>query len=89
MRMGRLAIAEAKQGKGYGRLLLGHAVNLTHSGRQTMGVRVLIVDAKDRTVAAFYQSHGFRPTTSEAFTLYLICLFEQLAAANTPVDGNF
>jgi len=71
MRMGRLAIAATKQGKGYGRLLLGHAVHLARSVRQTMGVRVLIVDAKDTSAAAFYQSYGFRPTTSEALTLYL------------------
>jgi len=71
MRMGRLAIAATEQGKGYGRLLLGHAVNLACSVRQTMGVRVLIVDAKDETAAAFYQRYGFRPTASEALTLYL------------------
>jgi len=71
MRMGRLAIAETEQGKGYGRLLLGHAVNLARSVRQTMGVRVLIVDAQDASAAAFYQSYGFRPTASEALTLYL------------------
>jgi len=71
MRMGRLAIATTKQGNGYGRLLLGHAVNLARKVRQTMGVRVLIVDAKDVSAAAFYQSYGFRPTASEALTLYL------------------
>jgi len=71
MRMGRLAIAETEQGKGYGRLLLGHAVNLARSVRQTMGVRVLIIDAKDAPAAAFYQSYGFRRTASEALTLYL------------------
>jgi len=66
-----LAIAATEQGKGYGKILLGHAVNLARSVRQTMGVRVLIVDAKDVSSAAFYQIHGFRPTTSEALTLYL------------------
>jgi len=71
MRMGRLAIAAREQGKGYGRLLLGHAVNLARSVRQTMGVRVLLVDAKDTSASAFYQGYGFRPTASEALTLYL------------------
>jgi len=71
MRMGRLAIAAAEQGKGYGRLLLGHAVNLARSVRQTMGVRVLVVDAKGTCASAFYQGYGFRPTASEALTLYL------------------
>jgi hypothetical protein len=41
------------------------------SVRQTMGVRVLIVDAKDAQVAAFYEGFGFRRTTQTALTLYL------------------
>ena len=71
IRMGRLAVASAAQGKGYGRILLGHAVNLALSVRQTIGVRVLIVDAKDARAAAFYEAHGFWPTASAASTLYL------------------
>ncbi|MDX3905603.1 MAG: hypothetical protein QHC78_07935 [Pigmentiphaga sp.] len=57
--------------KGYGQLLLGHAVNVALSVRQSMGVRVLVVDAKDTTVAMFYEGFGFRRTVSEALTLYL------------------
>ena len=71
MRMGRLAVSASEQGKGYGQLLLGHVVNLALSVRQTMGVRVLIVDAKDAQAAAFYERYGFRPTTSRALSLYL------------------
>jgi len=71
MRVGRLAIATTEQGKGYGRILLGHAVNLACSVSQTMGVRVLIVDTKDASIAAFYQGYGFRTTASETLTLYL------------------
>lgn len=71
IRVSRLAVSNAEQGKGYGQLLLGHAVNLALSVRQTMGVRVLIVDAKNAQVAAFYEGFGFRYTASEALTLYL------------------
>lgn len=71
IRVGRLAVSIAEQGKGYGGLLLGHAVNLALSVRQTMGVRVLIVDAKDARSAAFYEGFGFRRTASAALTLYL------------------
>lgn len=71
MRMGRLAIATTEQGKGYGQLLVGHAVNLALTVRHTLGVRVLIVDAKDAQAATFYASYGFRPTTSAALSLYL------------------
>jgi ribosomal protein S18 acetylase RimI-like enzyme len=71
VRMGRLAVASAGQGKGYGQALLGHAVNLALSVRQTMGVRVLIVDAKDARAATFYEAHGFRVTSARALTMYL------------------
>ena len=71
MRVGRLAVARAEQGKGYGQLLLGHAVNLALSMRQAMGVRVLVVDAKDERAAAFYETFGFRRTTGAGLTLYL------------------
>lgn len=71
MRMGRLAVSSAEQGKGYGQLLLGHAVNLALSVRHTMGIRVLVADAKDIQAASFYERYGFRRTASEALTLYL------------------
>lgn len=71
IRMGRPAVSRAEQSKGYGQLLLGHAVNLALSVRQTMGARVPIVDAKDTRAAAFYEGFGFRRTASAALTLYL------------------
>lgn len=71
IRVGRLAVSHSGKGKGYGQLLLGHAVNLALSVRQAMGVRVLIVDAKDVQVAAFYEAFGFRSTANAALTLYL------------------
>lgn len=71
VRVGRLAVAQAEKGRGHGRLLLGHAVNLALSVRRTMGVRVLIVDAKDAQAAAFYEAYGFRRTAAAALTLYL------------------
>ena len=71
MRVARLAVSQSEKGKGYGQLLLGHAVNLALSVRRTMGVRVLVVDAKDAQAVAFYEGFGFRCTASAALTLYL------------------
>src|ERR1700761_8723515 len=45
MRVARLAVLQSEKGKGYGQLMVGHAVNLALSVRQTMGVRALGVDA--------------------------------------------
>lgn len=70
-RVGRLAVSSQHQGEGYGRLLLGHAVNSSLGLREQLGVRVLVVDAKDEQAAMFYKAFGFQPTTATALTLYL------------------
>lgn len=71
VRVARLAVGMAAQGKGYGRLLLGHAVNCSLQLRAQLGARLLVVDALDARAAAFYRSYGFRETTDDALTLYL------------------
>lgn len=71
IRMGPLAVATDEQGKGHSQLLVGHVVNLAQQTRHTLGVRVLIVDAKDERAAAFYLSFGFRRTSDEGLSLYL------------------
>lgn len=71
VRMARLAVATNAQGHGYGALLLGHAVNAACAVRETLGVRVLLVDALHENAAAFYRAHGFRETAAQAHTLYL------------------
>ena len=71
VRVARLAVDHGTQGKGAGRLLLGHAVNCALGLREQLGVRVLIVDALHEKAAAFYRQHGFVATTRDATTLYL------------------
>lgn len=71
VRIGRLAVATEAQGRGYGRLLLGHAANCACALRQALGVRLLVVDAKDERAASFYAAFGLRPTAEKALTLYL------------------
>ena len=71
VRVGRLAVAMDAQGRGIGRVLLGHAVNSALVLRSQLGVRVLVVDALHDRAAAFYRGYGFRPTGAEGRTLYL------------------
>lgn len=66
-----MAVGVDYRGRGYGQLLVAHAVNVARAARQDLGVRVLIVDAKDGTAARFYESYGFRTTSSRSLTLYL------------------
>jgi ribosomal protein S18 acetylase RimI-like enzyme len=56
VRLGRLAVASEAHRRGYGRLLLGHAVNCSLALRGQLGVRVLVVDALDERAAAFYRA---------------------------------
>lgn len=71
VRIARLAVCIHEHGRGRGRLLLGHAVNCSLALRGTLGVCVLVVDAKDESAAGFYRTCGFRETDSNARTLYL------------------
>lgn len=71
VRMGRLAVAQSEQRKGYGDFLLGHAVARCLTLRETLGVRVLIVDALHEQAAAYYRAYGFRHAVASPRTLYL------------------
>lgn len=70
-RLARLAVALHEQGQGLGEALLQDAVKRCLLLRAELGLRVLIVDAKDAQAAAFYESFGFRRTAHAALTLYL------------------
>lgn len=71
IRMGRLAVAFAEQGKGHGDYLLAHAVARCLGLREQLGVRVLLVDALHSKAAKFYKNYGFRETAENALALYL------------------
>ncbi len=71
VRMGRLAVSTSVRGKGYGGLMVGHAVDRCLNLRDELGVRVLIVDALNGNAASFYRAYGFLETSDHARTLYL------------------
>lgn len=70
-RLARLAVAHADQGRGLGAALLQDAVKRCLALRAELGVRLLIVDAKDERAQAFYDAFGFRAVAEAARTLYL------------------
>ena len=57
VRMGRLAVDQAFKGQGFVVVLLADA--LDRSARSEIAAYALVVDAKDKIAAAFYQHHGF------------------------------
>jgi ribosomal protein S18 acetylase RimI-like enzyme len=71
VRMARLAVASTEAKQGHGSRLLAHAVKRCLDLRLELGVRVLVVDALNESAVAFYESFGFRHTTSESRSLYL------------------
>ena len=59
-RIGRLAVDVSTQGKGLGETLLFHAIERVEQElAPKIGVRAIIVDAKNGTAAAFYRKYGF------------------------------
>lgn len=70
-RLARLGVAVREQGQGLGAALLQDAVKRCLELREQLGIRLLVVDAKDDRAAAFYTAFGFQPTTAKAQTLYL------------------
>ncbi len=71
VRLGRLAVDQAYQGKGLGELLLVDA--LTRSRRVTTeaGGIGLFVDAIDETAAAYYRRFGFAAAPDNPLLLFL------------------
>ena len=69
VRMGRLAIDKAFRGQGLGAALLADA--LQRAAHSEIASFALLVDAKDRHAAAFYQHHGFIAFPDTPGTLFL------------------
>lgn len=57
--VGRLAVAEARQGERLGSMLLADAVRRAYASAVTVGSSMLVVDAVNERAAAFYAGSGF------------------------------
>lgn len=71
MRLGRLAVARARQREGFGKILLVEAIRKVAAVAAAAGGIGLFVDAKDATAADFYARFGFEPTPTEPLTLFM------------------
>ncbi len=70
-RLSRLAINKEQQGKGVGRLLLVDAIFKTVRLLDSFAVVALVLDAKDKKVAGYYQKFGFIESQDQPLMLYL------------------
>ena len=71
MRLGRMAVATARQGEGLGKVLLIEAIGKVASVADAAGGIGLFVDAKSEAVASFYTHFGFEPTKAGSLTLFM------------------
>ncbi len=71
MRIGRLAVHKDHQGNGTGAMLLRHALQKCLKMSEEFGGRVVVVDAKNDTAAAFYSRYGFKPIKDDPLVLVL------------------
>lgn len=57
--IGRLAVAQDRQGQRLGAVLLADALRSALANAETVGSSMIVVDALDDGAAAFYAAHGF------------------------------
>ena len=57
--LGRLAVAECRQGEGLGAALLARALRMAYDNARVVGSSMIVVDATDERAVSFYEAHGF------------------------------
>jgi GNAT superfamily N-acetyltransferase len=57
--IGRLAVDNSMKGQGLGKVLLFHAIDRAEEVGKKMGVRAVVVDAKNKSAEDFYLKYGF------------------------------
>lgn len=67
--LGRLAVDRTCHGKGLGAAMLLDALERTQFSSETIGIRAMLVKAKDETTARFYKRFNFVPSPHDSLTL--------------------
>lgn len=67
--LGRLAVDQRYQGRGLGAALLKHFLQKALEVAELVGVRLVLVHAKDEAAAAFYRAYGFEASPMDELTL--------------------
>ncbi len=69
--LGRLAVDQAQQGKGYGELMLVNALKKAYSTTKQVASVAVIVEAIDELALKFYLKYGFQQFQNYPMKLYL------------------
>ncbi|MBL9211441.1 MAG: GNAT family N-acetyltransferase [Opitutaceae bacterium] len=70
--LARLAVDRTRQGKGLGSALLKDAILRTLAASEAVGIRALLVHAKDTVAKAFYEHYDFEPLPGHPLHLCLL-----------------
>ena len=70
--LARLAVDKQFQGEGLGKGLLHDALQRIISAADVIGIRAVLVHAKEGTAAAFYAKYGFVPSPTDPLHLMLL-----------------
>lgn len=77
--MARLAIDQSLHGQGWGKALMRDAYRRVIAATEEIGIRALVVDAKDEEAARFDEHMGL--TRFESGSLRLFCLSSEIRVA--------
>lgn len=69
--LGRLAVSQAAQGHGVGRMLLVNALKRTLVVSDEIAIYAMVTDAIDKGAQRFYEQFGFTPLGTENRRLFL------------------
>jgi GNAT superfamily N-acetyltransferase len=69
--LGRMAVDEKHQHQGLGAAMLKHCITMSIEVSQRVGVRLLLVHAKDEDAKSFYTHYDFVPSPIDELTLML------------------
>ena len=81
--LARLAVDASEQRRGLGAALLKDALTRIASAAGEIGVRAVLVHAKDNDAKAFYQRYDFEPSPTDPLHLFLL-MKDLLAALKRP-----
>lgn len=76
--LARLAVDTDHQSKGVGRSLLRHAMERSVIAAESIGLRAILVHAKDEEARGWYEKYGFEPSPTDP--LHLILLMKDVRA---------
>lgn len=84
--IGRFGVDRLFQGSGLGTFMVRHAFEETLKTAQWIGVRALMIDAKDQDAANFYDRLGFTASVNDPLRLFIMIkdVKRSLAVAATP-----